>query len=132
MSLRNNNHSALGSEAEVTITCGTSALEILSPEMDSNVVPGGDVALTLLFEEFQLAEPGSQANNFVGIGHYRVYLDGATGEDYLVAFAQDTVTVTLPAGLFVGTHTLRISLRQNDGTALDSPIDATLPIFVSN
>ena len=65
-----------------------------------------------------------------GSGHYHVYLDGNTGLKYLAAGAGDKEEVTIPAGTTAGPHTIRVSLRENDHSALNPKVEKILKFTV--
>ena len=56
--------------------------------------------------------------NVYGQGHYRVYLDNQTGDNFLLASADAQGLVTLPADMTLGPHTIRVALHNNDGSEL--------------
>lgn len=65
-------------------------------------------------------------------GHYHIYLDGADGNDYLFADYRPTALVIIPPGTAPGMHSIRVSLRHHDHSAVGTPgADATLPIMVT-
>jgi hypothetical protein len=65
-------------------------------------------------------------------GHYHIYLDGADGNDYLFADYRPVAWVIIPPGTTLGAHTLRVSLRHYNHTAVGTAgADVTLPIMVT-
>ena len=65
-----------------------------------------------------------------GVGHYRVYLDDASGEDFLVTSGDATVKVKLPSDVTDGSHELRVVLHENDRTPLDPPAETGVLLIV--
>ena len=65
-----------------------------------------------------------------GNGHFHVYLDGATGSDYLIATHVPNPMVQIPATTTAGAHRLTVSLRNDDhseivGAGTDLRINVT-------
>ena len=65
-----------------------------------------------------------------GVGHYRVYLDSAAGEDYLAQGAENTTKVTIPETITDGSHDLRVVLHNNDHTPLDPAAEGSVLLIV--
>jgi hypothetical protein len=97
----------------------------------TNVDCGSTVTLNITTTDFVLEAPTGQPNQD-GHGHYHVYLDNATGGDYLAADAAATVDVALPAGVTAGAHTLRVELFENDHSAITPAITSTVELTVSD
>lgn len=92
--------------------------------------PGGSVTLTVTVEHFTLDGERIGAANEDGVGHYRVYWDDASGDDYLGASAEPELTVTVPENTTDGSHRLRVMLVNNDGTPLDPPVEEGVWVVV--
>jgi hypothetical protein len=97
---------------------------------NTSVIAGSAINLQIDTENFTLEPPEGQANAD-GHGHYHVYLDNATGGDYLAADASNSVAVTIPAATSAGAHTLKIQLFENDHTALSPEVSDTVDITVA-
>ncbi len=94
------------------------------------VQPNDQVTVTVSVADFTLdASKMGQANES-GTGHYRVYLDGSGGDDYLAAGADPTITVQIPADITDGSHDLRVVLHNNDYTPLDPAIEQSVLLIV--
>jgi hypothetical protein len=89
---------------------------------------GEMVTVTVAVQNFKLVAPGGP--NVPGEGHYHVYLDGATGGNYLAAGQTPTKPVTIPVGTTPGAHTLRVNISNNDHSPLTPPVEEILPITV--
>src|SRR5262245_34348718 len=88
-------------EASVQVSIGTAQLDC-----------AGTASLTVTTENFDLvAFPGEVTE---GQGHYHVYLDTATGGNYLVAEHLGLVNVRLPVSISEGEHGLRVQLMHSD------------------
>ncbi len=83
----------------------------------STVAAGGDVTITITTEHFTLELPSGQPNA-KGHGHYNVYLDNATGGNYLIVDAGGSTQVTIPLATIAGLHTLKVQLYNNDSSPL--------------
>lgn len=94
------------------------------------VQPEDEITLTISVTDFRLAPEGIGAENQSGVGHYRVYLDNASGEAYLAAGADATTKVTIPADISDGSHDLRVVLHNNDETPLDPPVEGSVLLIV--
>lgn len=94
------------------------------------VQPEDQITLTISVTDFRLSPEGIGGANEAGAGHYRVYLDGATGDDYLAATAEPTTKVTIPADISDGSHDLRVVLHNNDETPLQPPVEGSVLLIV--
>lgn len=98
--------------------------------VDPETMGAGDtVEVTVTVESFVLEEPAGQPNED-GHGHFHIYLDGATGGNYLVAGQTETVNVTIPANTAPGAHTLKISLGENSHAPLSPAVEFVVDITV--
>lgn len=94
------------------------------------VQPGDDVTLTVTVSDFTLdADKLNQANES-GVGHFRVYLDDATGDDYLAVSGNPKTIVKIPDDITDGSHEVRVALHNNDQSPLDPPVEAKVWIIV--
>jgi len=112
-------------------------VNVASPAEGSAFAPGEAITLELHVENFALLAPADHDAAAKGAatahengeaeheaehmevtvvaseGHYHIYLDDARGSDEHVTAWTHEVDVPLPADLAVGTHLLRIELRDN-------------------
>lgn len=109
-----------GGATELTVTADT-----------TSIGPGGEIVLTITPPTgFAFVDPSTNTTNMAGQGHYHVYLDNATGGDYLANDFESPVTITVPADTAAGAHQLHVDLFQNDHTPVDPPVRATVDITV--
>lgn len=106
-------------------------VRVASPATGATFTIGAPTRLTIETTNFMLVPFMGMSGAERGRGHYHIYLDAADGMDYLVADHNPTPSVTIPAGTSVGPHTLRISLRNHDHSAVTPAVDTTLPIVVN-
>jgi hypothetical protein len=135
VSLRNNDHTPLSPAVEVRVpfmaVMNTApSVTITSPADNSMVMAGADVTMMLAFMNFTSRDFAGQMGVMPPIGHFHVYLDGASGSDYLIATHVPNPVVRIPAATTAGPHRLTISLRNDDhseivGSAVDLRIVVT-------
>jgi hypothetical protein len=94
------------------------------------VQPNDVITLTIDLSGFQLSPDGIGSANQDGVGHYRVYLDTATGDDYLAVGADLTAKVTIPGDISDGSHDLRVVLHNNDKSPLEPPVEGSVLLIV--
>jgi len=94
------------------------------------VQPGDEITLTIDVTDFRLSAAAMGAENEAGVGHYRVYLDDAGGDDYLTAGDATTARVTVPEQVTDGSHELRVVLHNNDGSPLEPPAEGRVWLIV--
>lgn len=94
------------------------------------VQPGDEITLTIAVAGFRLSPESVGGTNQEGVGHYRVYLDDASGEDYIAAGAQPTTKVTIPQDINDGSHDLRVVLHNNDKSPLEPRVDGSVLLIV--
>ncbi len=94
------------------------------------VQPGDELTLTIEVSGYTLDPNQIGAENEPGVGHYRVYLDDASGDEYLAVAAEPTLKVKLPASVTDGSHDLRVVLFENDGTPLAPPAEGSVLLIV--
>jgi len=97
----------------------------------STVIAGEAITLSITATNFELVDPATNTTNADGHGHYHVYLDNATGGDYLVADFAATAQVTIPAATSAGAHTLKVQLFNNDHSAITPEVSDTVAITVA-
>ena len=105
------------------------------PSVELTVTPetmaaGDTVAATVTVQNFVLEEPVGQPNED-GYGHFHIYLDDATGIDYLLAGQDPEVNVEIPADTTPGAHTLRVSLGKNNHAPLSPAVEDIVDITVT-
>jgi len=94
------------------------------------VQPKDEITLTISVMDFRLAADGIGAANQAGVGHYRIYLDDASGDDFLAVGAESTTKVTVPADISDGSHDLRIVLHNNDNSPLQPAVEGSALLIV--
>ncbi|MDB4929761.1 MAG: Quinoprotein ethanol dehydrogenase [Myxococcaceae bacterium] len=135
VSLRNNDHTPLSPPVQTTVSFTAvmntaPSVTITSPADNSTVMAGADVTMALAFMNFTSRDFMNQTGVMPPNGHYHVYLDGASGSDYLIATHVPNPVVRIPAATTAGPHRLTISLRNDDhseivGSAVDLRIVVT-------
>lgn len=104
-------------------------VEIDSDKTDA-VQPGDELTLTIEVTDFTLdASKVGQANE-IGVGHFRIYLDEASGDDYLAQGAQTTTKLKLPEQITDGSHDLRVVLHNNDQSPLEPSAEGSVLLIV--
>ena len=94
----------------------------------TTMAAGATVTATITVTNFVLVPP--TATNVAGQGHYHLYLDGASGGNYLAADQVPTKQVKIPLQTASGAHTLKVSLGENDHTPLQPAIEDIVNITV--
>jgi len=94
------------------------------------VQPNDEITLTITPSGFRLAPDSIGAANEDGAGHYRIYLDDASGDGYLAIGAETTAKVTIPDDISDGSHDLRVVLHNNDKTPLNPPVEGSVLLIV--
>lgn len=102
----------------------------LSADKTHAVQPNDEITLTISVEHFDLRGDAIGGANEAGVGHYRIYLDDASGDDYLATGAEATAKVSIPDNITDGSHDLRVTLVNNDETLLDPPVEASVLLIV--
>jgi len=136
VSLRRNNHDPLMPPRETVLPIRVVAnaaprVTVLTPADNSSIAAGAMVSVTLQTQNFMLRDFNGQSGVTPGMGHYHIYLDDATGSDYLVADHRTMVPVTVPAGTSAGPHRLVFSLRNDDHSEVTEGGAFTLRINVT-
>ena len=117
------------SEAPAAAATGGARLSVKADKTHA-VQPSDEITLTISVTDFRLAPDSIGAANQDGVGHYRVYLDNASGDDYLAAGADPTAKVTIPADISDGSHDLRVILHNNDKSPLDPAVEGSVLLIV--
>ncbi len=94
------------------------------------VQPYDEITLTMSSTDFRLAPDSIGAANQDGVGHYRVYLDDASGDDYLALGAEATAKISIPADINDGSHDLRVVLHNNDKSPLQPAVQGSVLLIV--
>ncbi len=89
---------------------------------------GATITAAVTVTDFVLEEPAGQANQ-EGHGHYHIYLDDATGADYLTVDFDASADVPIPIAAATGPHELRVELANNDHSPIG--VSGTAPLEVS-
>lgn len=94
------------------------------------VQPNDVITLTIDLTDFRLAPDGIGTANQDGVGHYRIYLDTASGDDFLAVGADPTTKVTIPGDISDGSHDLRVVLHNNDKSPLEPAVEGSVLLIV--
>lgn len=78
------------------------------------VQPGDEITLTITVNKFTLDASKIGKPNEANVGHYRVFLDDASGNNFLADSTSGTVKVKIPDKITDGSHQLRVVLHNND------------------
>ena len=90
---------------------------------------GETVTGTVVVTNFILEAPQNQPNED-GHGHFHLYLDGATGGNYLLNGQSSPIQITIPANTQPGAHTLRLSVSGNDHDPVVPAVEDIVDITV--
>lgn len=94
------------------------------------VQPGDEIVLTVTVTDFALEASKIGQANEPGVGHYHVYLDDATGDDYLGVSADVLTKVKIPEDITDGSHDVRVVLHNNDHTPVSPPAVGSVLLIV--
>ncbi len=94
------------------------------------VQPKDEITLSISVTDFRLAAGSIGGANQDAVGHYRVYLDDASGDDYLAEGAEPVAKVIIPAEINDGSHDLRVVLHNNDKSPLQPVVEASVLLIV--
>lgn len=124
--------SGTGGQAPAAASTAAASGASVSVKADKThaVQPEDQITLTVSVSDFRLSPEAIGGANEEGVGHYRVYLDDASGDDYLVSGADATTKVTIPADISDGSHDLRVVLRNNDKSPLEPPVEGSVLLIV--
>lgn len=115
--------------AAAPAAAGGPALEV-SADKTHAVQPGDEITVTVSVTDFELDSGAVGSPAAPGRGHYRVYLDDASGDDFLAAGAGATAKVTIPEEITDGSHDLRVKLYNNDETPFEPATEASVLLIV--
>jgi hypothetical protein len=107
----------------------TGAITVKMAIDPTTMKPGATVTATVTVTNFILEAPAGQPNQ-PGHGHYHIYLDDASGINYLVAEQSPSVPVKIPNNTAVGPHKLRCSVSDNSHAPLVPAVEDTVDITV--
>ena len=109
-----------------------SSQAVLSVKADKThaVQPRDEITLTISVTDFRFAADAIGTANQAGVGHYRIYLDNASGDDYLAVGADAATKVIIPADISDGSHDLRVVLYSNDKSPLQPTVEASVLLIV--
>jgi hypothetical protein len=116
----------VGGEGEGGGVEGASVSMVVNPE---TMAAGDTVEVAVTVENFVLEEPSGQPNED-GHGHFHIYLDDASGGNYLLAGQTENVNLTIPANTAPGAHTLKISLGENSHAPVSPAVEFVVDITV--
>ncbi len=118
-----------GTQPPVTAATGGATLSVKADKTHA-VQPKDEITLTISVTDFRLAPDSIGTANKDGVGHYRVYLDNASGDDYLAVGAESIAKVTVPADINDGSHDLRVVLHNNDESPLQPAVQGSVLLIV--
>ncbi|MBS1270729.1 MAG: hypothetical protein MAG794_01695 [Gammaproteobacteria bacterium] len=123
VSLRNNDHSALvppsRTTVEVTVSGGAPRPAVSWTADNVTALQAGDtITLQIEVENFTLDAGRAGDENQSGVGHYHVYWDDASGEDFIAMGAEPSLRLQVPEDATDGSHKITVSLRNNDHSSL--------------
>lgn len=105
-------------------------LVTVSADKTHAVQPEDEITLSVSVNGFKLDESRIGQDNEPGVGHYRIYLDDARGEDFLAAGAAPNRKISLPSSITDGSHELRVVLYNNDKTPLSPAVEGRVLLIV--
>ena len=116
-------------DAATQPTAGAPAVSVTADKTYA-VQPNDVITLTISVTDFRLAPDSIGAANQDGVGHYRIYLDNASGDEHLAVGAETTTKVTIPADISDGSHDLMVVLHNNDETPLQPAARGSVLLIV--
>ena len=116
-------------QSPAAAAAGTAGVSVTADKTYA-VQPNDQITLTISVTDFRLAPDSIGAANQDGVGHYRVYLDDASGDDYLAVGAETTAKVTIPADINDGSHDLMVVLHNNDRSPLQPAVRGSVLLIV--
>ncbi|HEX9583981.1 MAG TPA: hypothetical protein VGB36_05705 [Gammaproteobacteria bacterium] len=102
----------------------------VSADKTHAVQPEDEITVSVSVSGFKLDESRISQDNEPGVGHYRIYLDDANGEDFLIAGAAPSSKVTVPSSITDGSHELRVVLYNNDKSPLSPAVEGSVLLIV--
>lgn len=121
---------AAATQSAQTPTASPSPTVTVTADKTHAVQPNDEITLTIEVSDFALDASKIGQGNEPGVGHYRVYLDAATGDDFLAQSADATTKITVPDDITDGSHELRVVLRNNDRSPLEPPVEGRVLLIV--
>jgi hypothetical protein len=116
---------------ETTFTGVADGPEVsVSADKTHAVQPGDEITLTVTVNKFTLDASKIGTPNEANVGHYRVYLDDASGDNFLADSGADTVKVKVPDAITDGSHQLRVVLHNNDRSPVTPAAQADVWLIV--
>lgn len=91
----------------------------VSADKTHAVQPGDEITVTVAVENFTLDAAKMGGTNEPGVGHYRVYLDEASGDDFVAEGAAGSFKMKVPDSITDGSHPVRVELYNNDRTPVE-------------
>ena len=116
-------------EASAAPAAGGATMSVKADKTHA-VQPNDVITLTIDLTDFRLAPDGIGTANQDGVGHYRIYLDSASGDDYLAVGAEPTTKVTVPGDISDGSHDLRVVLHNNDKSPVEPGVEGSVLLIV--
>jgi hypothetical protein len=118
-----------GGQSPAAAATGGATLSVKADKSHA-VQPKDEITLTISVTDFRLAPDSIGTANQAGVGHYRIYLDDASGDDYLAIGAESIAKVTVPADINDGSHDLRVVLHNNDKSPLQPAVQGSVLLIV--
>lgn len=112
-----------------TAAAGGATLTVTADKTHA-VQPNDEITLTIQVTDFRLSPDSIGAANQAGVGHYRIYLDDASGDDFLTQGAEATAKVVIPGDINDGSHDLRVVLHNNDKSPVEPGIEGSVLLIV--
>ncbi len=94
------------------------------------LVPGDEFSITVTAVDFTLDDSKIDQANEDAVGHYRIYWDDATGDDYIATGSDATVNISVPAGTTDGSHQVRAVLFNNDQSPVTPEVEGSAWVLV--
>lgn len=94
------------------------------------VQPEDEITVSVSVSGFELDESKIGQSHEPGVGHYRIYLDEAKGDDFLAEGAAPSSKITVPADITDGSHELRVVLYNNDKTPFSPAVEGRVLLIV--
>jgi hypothetical protein len=121
--------SGQAAQSSSSVATGGAVLSVKADKTHA-VQPEDEITLSISVTDFRLAAGSIGGANQDGVGHYRVYLDDASGGNYLVVGADAVAKVSVPADINDGSHDLRVVLHNNDGSPLEPAVRGSVLLIV--
>ena len=102
----------------------------VSADKTHAVQPGDEITVSIAVDKFTLDAAKIGEPHEPGVGHYRIYLDDASDDDFLADGAEETVKVRIPDDITDGSHQLRVVLHNNDGSPVSPAAEGEVWLIV--